>query len=592
MGLAGGEVGVAAGVAKYTGITAAGQQISGAVKNLAWVLIILGGVQFFLRITISGMSSITFALALVLFVLSGYALAQRFQKNSMTITIPMLIFCTWYFIFGASYEPTFLLTFLSITAVLFILPGIITKGESVPAELAGLLPVLFLFLDMGLLPFLIEKMSLPVTSLMQNLVLFMPWWSFFGLLILPNDSQNTTVNGLVNLTRIAGILYIIFVLVAPAVPDLGYQDSLLPSAAEFEEAQANMRNKLPQKENPAWSNLMCVFEGRYNDLQKCINDRQVDSEIKYICTEMEGHKEKSSDYTNCFKEQKEARKNKQIGITGIQDSTIKVPTTAKFIVGKFFPKESQRSMKDEIKTKYPVELKIENPRKQTFEAEMSCNFSQKDNSVPGVIVGNPVIKFSNTLETKPVICEPLQPLNGSYKLVYIAKLKGLETKSRLQRAFIGTKSSRQKEELLPEIMSAHFPGKMYLSQAPAEFARLNFAFGNSFENPVVEGNSNLVLSANIENIGGGDFAKINSYSIDLFGFDVDDPRCINGHDVPLPKLKSSFKSMIYLPTCIIKTIPSELGETDEYVYKEYEGTLNYDYLIKKEVDIKVQMLGS
>ena len=149
-------------------------------------------------------------------------------------------------------------------------------------ELWGLLPVLFLFLDIGLIPWLIENFQLPVTPLLDGLVLYMPWWALFGLFVLPS-SENSTTNLFVSLIRITGIIYIIFVLFVPLVPDLGYDSSLiLPEPGELEEAQERLRERLPQGENPFYSNLRCILSSP-QDVAGCVKARQELALVNSIC---------------------------------------------------------------------------------------------------------------------------------------------------------------------------------------------------------------------------------------------------------------------------------------------------------------------
>ena len=94
---ASGEVGAAA---KSAGASEAAGAVSGAAKNLSWMMVVLGVIHFILRLTTGGASAITFVFSLTLFILAGYALAQKTEKNRSAILIPMLIFVIWYFLFG------------------------------------------------------------------------------------------------------------------------------------------------------------------------------------------------------------------------------------------------------------------------------------------------------------------------------------------------------------------------------------------------------------------------------------------------------------------------------------------------------------
>jgi hypothetical protein len=594
-GAAGGEAGTVATMAKYTGAAAVGKQVLGAGKNLSWVLVILGIIHYAFRVVSGGNYGMAFIISLGLFVFSGYALSQRMgqdSKDRWAIMFPMLVFVMWYFYFGASYDPMFLAYFLGISFGVMLLLGIVTKGEATKAELLGFLPVLFLFLDIGLIPFLVEKLHVQITPLVQGLVLFMPWWTFFGFLTLPSDaSENSSVNFLVNLTKILGILYLVFVIVAPAIPNVGYTQGNLPGSAEFEDAQARLREKLGEKENPAVSNWKCLIAGRFTDLQECINERQTNSELRSICL-AEGFEDGSTAYNKCITEQEDIRKQ-GAPVSGVNDPTIKEPTIVKMVVGQYFPKEMTHDTGKGID--YPVNLEITNPRKQNLTFEFSCNFTNQKNkkeNFVGKIVSGEKLDFDGENPKTTVICQSPSDkgLNGSYKLVYYATIKGLTSSSKLQRAFIGDRDEKWKQEWVPKIMSAHFSSNSRLSQGAPDLARINFGYGNTIEDPIVQSKYGQTLSSSIENLGNGKIVNVESYIFDGFqGFgDLGGEGCTSGDKVNLP---TSGRSAIPLKTCFTKTMPSDLSNPSvDYVLKEFEATIVYDYLIERSTTIKVNLV--
>ena len=223
-------------------------QVTGAAKNISFLMVILGIVHYIFRV-IGASPTIVFSFSLLLFVLSGYALASKTGKDRITILIPMFAFVLWYFVFGRNYDPVFLMYFISIFSVVFILPIVLTKGKSLLPELVGFIPVLFLFLDVGLIAFLVENFGLPVTPFMENLVLFMPWWAFLGLLTLPSEaSKNDKLNAMINIVKILGVLYIIFVLIAPAIPNVAFSKMTATEIGQMEDAQQRLKESLPDKE--------------------------------------------------------------------------------------------------------------------------------------------------------------------------------------------------------------------------------------------------------------------------------------------------------------------------------------------------------
>lgn len=598
-GAAGAAVQVAGGAIAYKGV----EQVTEAAKNVSFLMIILGFVHYLLRLSSAGMSSISYVLSLVLFILAGYALAAKMEKDKAAILIPMLFFVIWYFIFGGRYDPYFLTYFIIILVVISFTLALFSKGESVKPELLGLLPVLFLFLDIGLIPFLVDKLNFPITPLVESLVLFMPWWAFFGLMTLPGEaSKNGTVNFLIQVARIGGILYLVFILVVPFVPNLGFDKSAMPTTGEFEEAQAKLRQKLAGKENPAYSNFVCIWSSP-TDINTCVNQRQEASELKAICINS-GHQEGTTAFDKCLQDEKE-KKSQGTRVSGITASNIKEPTKAEFKESQYFPKTFYRKSIN-TKIKYPIEFKFENPRNQQLEIEFFCNFTSKlkpnEKSVPGKItlVGDQENKLTVQEKTtvKTIVCLPDENnekfLNGSYKLTYEAKIIRMKTSSFLQRAFIGNKETAEatnlgvswKEENIPKIMSAHFPGKTYLSQSSEDFARINFALGNPLENPVIEGEGEVFLASTIEDLGDGEIVKVHSYKIDLPNFTPKDNNCLQG-EFDVPKTKNKFKEIFQLTNCQV-TIPEDLKNPEDYLIKTFEAELVYDYLIKKEVEIEVK----
>ena len=174
----------------------AGRAIQAGISSASLLLIIGGLIRFiFLR----GENYVGFIFSLVLFIIAGYALSEKLERGRMGLLIPMLGFVVWYFVYNGNYDPGFLLYFLLIFAAISSLLALFSKGESVRAELLGLVPAVFLFLDLGLLDFLILHLHLTVTPLLESLVLWMPWWSLLGLLTIPSraterDRKSTRLN--------------------------------------------------------------------------------------------------------------------------------------------------------------------------------------------------------------------------------------------------------------------------------------------------------------------------------------------------------------------------------------------------------------
>lgn len=521
-----------------------------------------------------------------------------FKARGILITT---IFWVWYVVFGGITDPQALIyMILPIVIIGMLIHGIVAKfrggtfGEGAAGEIIGLVPVLFFFLDLGLLDFLTEQFGLPLSPFVQNLLLFTPWWALLGLFATKKESFLITV------CRIAGVAYIFIILTVGVVPEAYAQyreQSLVPGPEKFIEAKKELRERLPQKENPFISQLACLFSGEYADPQSCIHKRQEQSELNYLCEKVEEKEKGTPEYEDCLKEQQE-KKKQGIEVSGVQDPMRNQPMKAEFIVNQYFPKSTFRSSAEEI-ISYPLEFKVENPRKYSFTVEFSCSLKKGSEVIPGQILGqsqnqnqglNSVPVSGETFSTT-IVCQA-QNLEGNYQLTYEAKLQSLTTKSLLRRAFIGSKGAQWKNEWLPRIRQAHFAGNLHLSQAPADLARINFAFGNPVENPIVElvepGKAGLVLSAAVENAGPGKIVAIRKYSLELAGFSSSQQACsLQGAKEAIPK---DVTKSIFLTTCFLDQIPADLQNPDNYEFREFEAALTYDYLITKEIPVEVKVI--
>ena len=321
----------------------------------------------------------------------------------------------------------------------------------------------------------------------------MPWWAFFGLMTLPTKKEGAGAF-LINTAKIVGILYIIFTILIPSVPTVAYaQEGVLPTMTEFEQTQADARKELGKSSsNPAVLNWKCFIEGRYTDLPVCVEEKKEKAEIEYICEHEERYRPGTTSFKKCISKQTEERNKGVTQVSGSFDPTIKMPTKAELIISDYFPKKTFQVGKTTT-TKFPIELEIKNPRKQKdIEVIIECNFvnnrKRGDDYLGKVSGGNideAVLAINGELEiSRTFLCEPDladgKYLNGSYEINYNATFTNLVTKSRLQRAFIGDKDEVWKKEWIPKIMSAHFSGSNAQSQAPADFARMNFAFVSNF----------------------------------------------------------------------------------------------------------------
>jgi hypothetical protein len=586
-------------IVKYSGLQLAGQQVAQAGKSLGWIMVILGILHYFIKISFPTLAVYSLVFSMSLFILAAYALAQRTSKDKLAILIPMLIFCVWYFIFSGDLSLTFWLWFAPTVFALVALPIFLTKGKSVTPEVLGLLPVLFFFLDVGLLPWLVDRFSIIPTIFLENLMLFMPWWAFFGVMTMPTDNASKGyTNFLINLTRILGVVFIIFTFVVPAIPDLGHESSFtndLPGIGELNQAAEKYQERAAKTEHPFVSNIACIVAGEYDDIPACVEKRVKKREFEAYCRFEENIKKGTSKFKSCVEEQ-EKKREKELLVAGRNDQNIKEPTEASFKVSDFFP-ETQfvATIDDSLNFHYPINFILKNPREQPLHMIFSCNFtasSKKKKNVPGKIEGQALIKAQGSETKTTVVCSPTAPLDGKYELVYTADMQGITTESTLKRAFIGDKDIFWKEEWLPKIKEASFGRSGHLSKGPDEFARINFAFGNFLEDPIVEykaGQTNIIVSSTVENLGRGKITKLHNYELALNGFFSESTQsdCLGGVDVKLSKTK---QKTIPLPTCLISQIPDELQNPEDFVIREFIASITYDYQVTRKLDVQVKKL--
>jgi len=510
-----------------------------------------------------------------------------FKGKGIIITA---IFWVWYVFFGGVTDPTALMyIILPITLVGMLAHGVYnaisrrgTFLEGSSEELLGLIPILFFFLDLGLLPFLTKLFNFPITPLLDNFIRFTPWWALLGLFTTRKEGT------IISLAKIVGVAYIFCLLTFGVAPEAyAASTSLLPGPEQFIEAKQELEQQLPQRENPFISNLACIFSVNYATVQVCVEQRQEISELRYICEKVEQQEPDTPAFEQCLAEQREKKQQKLV--QGINDPTITEFTTAEFTISEsIFPKTAYQGI-----TNYPTTFTVDNPRQQQFQVKFSCRFEQGTEKIAGEIIGdNPITIQDASPAGRTVICKPGSVLQGRYKLVYEAELQGLQTTSRLQRLFIGTKDEVWKESWVPVITSRHFPSHRYSSIGPAEFARINFEFGNPTENPIIEGTGNLFLVSTIENVGTGKLAAVKSYHLQLDGFDIEDQSCLQGTTVTLPPVQMVRKSILPLTSCQIRGVPPELQQPENYLYREFEAALRYDYIISRSIDINIEKVSS
>ena len=251
-------------------------------------------------------------------------------------------------------------------------------------------------------------------------------------------------------------------------------------------------------------------------------------------------------------------------------------------------------------------IEIKNPRRQKIILEATCSFDGKDGAedVAGVVPqrtsDNQPFLISDTLfkDTFPCSPEESKLLEGRYILQFNLTLKNLNTTSRLQRAFIGDKTEREKERLNKEEISRVI--KQSGSLAPADFAWLSFDIGHALGEVMIENKPyrKIFVRSKIENKGKGELVKINKYSIDLeeLGFAVDETGtgeaafgCASYDRAFVPQISEQKEQSIALTFCEIKDdYPQELKNPEDWIPVEFLGQLQYDYRITAKTEIKIE----
>lgn len=573
---------------------------SGGSVKFAIIIVFLGIFHFVLKRYLGADNELIFIFSLVLFALGGVALYNKFKddrKSSFAVSIPMLFFVIWYFIFGGNYEPSFLLVFVPLFLCLIFLLLFLTHGKSAMPELFGFLPALFLFLDLGFLHFLVTDLRLPITPLVENLIVWTPWWAYFGLYALSGKvSSNKRANSLITILQVLGVVYAVITLVIPAVPDLGFDESLLPGPDKLQEARARFEESVPQTP-PFFLTLECIWEGEYADLKGCSDLKRKKAQWHYICETVENHIPDSKSNQDCLKEQRERDVKGIVQTSGIDDPTFDKPSRIEFVAYDY----PQTVSYGDRAIKLPIILDIENPRKQEFGVEFSCEFVKgKEEPIEGEIFGEKSIRVLTETVSKNVICQPPDGLEGGkYKLKFIAEVIGFKTASHIGRVFIGEKDDQWKEEWIPKIVQLYFPRGHYASKSTPDPVRFNFALGMSEQSlsrevralfkdtppqeiPIIQSGGELILEANVENKGNGEITRIAHYRLGLEDFSVA-AECKEGFNVPLPD--TSKRKITLVDFCTIDSLPLDLMAPEEFVYKEFVAELEVDYKLEKEVSV-------
>ena len=391
--------------------------------------------------------------------------------------------------------------------------------------------------------------------------------------------------------------YVLIYLIFPVLiqSPLAYQDE---THAEYyniaKEQLFGDAKTLQETKNSAINYLTCSFDAaRGINYDKCLEEKRI---IRFCEANF------PTEVQNCIKQQKELiEQGNRSGVSGSVSDAIKQVTKVELKEDQFFPKKAT-----ELRTVYPIPLKIINPREQTFTAKAFCEFKKGKENVGGIISigGQEVSEVQITSRQQEFLigCQPSTDLNGRYTLDYNVVLSGMQTFSFLKRAFISKEISA---EIRKQVEADNFKtSRDKASQGPAEFALLNFKFGTGAgTEPLVLVEDPISFSFAVEDVGSGAYKgevlKVNSYNFHGLwerGFSIDlerigDQDCLQGGELMLLPAQTKKRQPSELKRCFL-TLPPDLQQLqkNEYKIETFVADLNYDYKITKSIPIEVTPL--
>ncbi len=582
-------VGGAAGGAAFA--TGAGgiSRVYEAIDDPGFRLFLGGLLTFFWADSMGSVVALMFA-TLFMF----YTTISIFKGRGLVV---VLAFFIMYIYFGGRFSIDSLWTvILPVFVIAMVIRGLMSKwtpgGETfvqgIESEWLGLVSVAFFFIDIGLIDFLASNYNVQLPVLAQNVLYFTPWWAFVGLFATKKS------NALINISKVLAVLWI-FVVVFMLTPLNVYGSEVVPGVEKLLQAKADARASV-SPENQFKSMAYCIANGKLvGGLSECVQIRQRESEWEALCKA-----EQPDDVTGCVAQQK-MRYEQGLDVRGVQDTEITEYTTAEITIDdKTFPKQVRAIKGDFVPRSYIMYLKIKNPFEQLLTVRGSCSFVQARKVVPGelLIGGSSDSKSSGSkIIEVPISCTPLSDteLNGAYTMSVSTIIEGLRTTSYLKRAFVNGKyKAEQIAVVRDKVLASEFSSSAdYVSKSPKEFARLNFGFGSTEKDPVIEPGEPLIFVSSIESTDGsgvkGRLEKIHSYSFNVegkgFSISSGSDKCFSGDGVLVWPGRSQ-----PLSSCFV-TLPSEYTDFFEpYLVETFEGELVYDYNLTKEIPIRVDLL--
>lgn len=378
------------------------------------------------------------------------------------------------------------------------------------------------------------------------------------------------------------LIYILFPFLAQS--PLLYQDKT--HADYFNLAKEYLLStvkSVQETKNTAIDYFGCTFSATAIPYQTCLENKRVE---RYCAANFKTVQEQQ----DCALKQKEIlRQGERPGVAGSVSDAIEKVTTVELKADEYFPKETPNAQQS-----YPITLKVQNPREQTFAVKLDCVFKQAKQSIPGKIsilgLETSEIQITETEKQVRLECHPTAGLKGKYTLEFNAVLSGLQTFSFLKRAFISGEVDTALRKL---IETDNFKSGERSSLGPEEFALLNFKFGTGGgTEPLVLVDEPVIFSFSVQDIGNGKVLKVNSYDFHgLFerGFSVDEGRigdadCLSGGEIMIIEDQTKKREPSELKRCFLN-LPPDLKELagNSFEIETFVAGMDYDYKITKSI---------
>jgi hypothetical protein len=577
---------------------AAGSQLIGAGKEWGTYLFI-GGLGFWLLKFLGLPSSVLILVAWLIFFIS----VPVVMKGKVGWGYP-LIFFVWYYYFSGDISQNSLTALAILAGFILIFDFILTRAEAFKDFSSAVILVSFFFLEIGALAKMLVFVNLGIDPLAESMIFFMPWWAYLGLF------KTETENFILKSFKVIGFIYVFFLLIF-SIPNLSISSTSVIGGEELLANQQALQDQLPDGEPIAWSRLRCLGETVANPSattkegsDSCVERKQLESKLKIKCKDnMEDGVWQYSSVDECVTEEVKKQEDTKAVAGKVNRNVVEFTTAVLTSTEGTKTSSIQRTFKSgQTLQPFRMSLTINNPYEQSISGLITCNFTKRSESVPGVVLSKDVFDSSAlTIETS-VLCGPLPSKESEFKeyseVIFNVELHNLKTISTLKRMFVN--KFDESNPLLENAKRTHFPFEQSSSEAPDEFARLNFAFGEPETNPFIEEDDTLLFVSSIENVGNGKISKVNGFIVDLDSSgmypvgDTSNDYCLigDGNSITLPENMRKGE-IIPLSFCFLEHSPfiSDEVAVQDFVIKTFRGQLDYDYQITQSQRIKINQIG-